>query len=756
MDETVKNKIRNCCLAKEAAPCVSSCPFHFDIREFIPKIERGAFNPAYRFYANAVGFPRIISEICEAPCRASCPRRESGGPLNLKLIEQASVKFATRREPNGYNMPPKGKKAAIVGAGISGLACALRLCNRKYDVTVFEKSERIGGRLWDLLPPEVFLKDIEEQFSKEKYDLKLGCAVNDIKALKEAFDAVYVATGSGGDSFGLVLPESGGPSAAAEGIFVGGSLLGVSYAEAAAQGLKAAGLIEGYIKTDVSRSAEPYIPTKIKLNLDEVKESPEVLPAACGGYSSEEAQKEASRCIKCRCDICYRVCDMMAYYKRFPKQIEEDVHNTIYPGSIDGNAAVATRLIASCNQCGLCGGVCPEEIDVGLFMREAHIAMRDKKAMPWAFHEFWLNDMAFSRSEQAEFFYTPSDSGCRYLFFPGCQMGASEPDYVTKTYDLLRSRTESCGIYVTCCGAPALWSGDRNTYNDICGSLLDKWRGCGEPVVIFGCPACRDMLSASVPEMKGMMISDILLELGVKLTDAAGAEVSVFDPCAARNYQQTQKNVRDLLQAAGYALKPLRYERGQAKCCSWGGQISTANPLYTGWLVKKRLSEGEAPYVVYCTNCRDVFAEAGKSVSHILDLLPGMETSARGVPTFSKRRRNREEVKRSLTEKLLGITLPEGDRMQLYISPDIEAKMNKDKILEEDLASVISFCERTGRKITDSGTGHFIGYHEIGHTTCWCEYSPEDNGYRVHNAYSHRMKIELEEVWNGRKIRIDV
>ena len=95
MDETVKNQIRNCCLEKEAAPCVSACPFHFDVREFVPKAGRGAFNSAYRAYANAVTFPRIVSQICGEPCRAGCPLKDRGGAVNLKLIEQAVVKSAT-------------------------------------------------------------------------------------------------------------------------------------------------------------------------------------------------------------------------------------------------------------------------------------------------------------------------------------------------------------------------------------------------------------------------------------------------------------------------------------------------------------------------------------------------------------------------------------------------------------------------------------------------------------------------------------
>ena len=46
-------------------------------------------------------------------------------------------------------MPLKDKKIAVIGSGLSGLACTLFLCNKKYQVTVFEKEGRIGGRLWN-------------------------------------------------------------------------------------------------------------------------------------------------------------------------------------------------------------------------------------------------------------------------------------------------------------------------------------------------------------------------------------------------------------------------------------------------------------------------------------------------------------------------------------------------------------------------------------------------------------------------------
>ena len=51
-------------------------------------------------------------------------------------------------------------------------------------------------------------------------------------------------------------------------------------------------------------------------------------------------------------------------------------------------------------------------------------------------------------------------------------------------------------------------------------------------------------------------------------------------------------------------------------------------------------------------------------------------------------------------------------------------------------------------------TKHYKAYYEIGAITVWVEYTngkaPEDR--IIHNVYSHRMQIQLEAVFNGRKI----
>lgn len=73
-------------------------------------------------------------------------------------------------DPINFNVPVKDKKIAVIGAGISGLACAFKLAAKKYQVTVFEKTDRIGGKLWELMDSEVFLADIATQGKYLSYE----------------------------------------------------------------------------------------------------------------------------------------------------------------------------------------------------------------------------------------------------------------------------------------------------------------------------------------------------------------------------------------------------------------------------------------------------------------------------------------------------------------------------------------------------------------------------------------------------------
>ena len=74
------------------------------------------------------------------------------------------------------------------------------------------------------------------------------------------------------------------------------------------------------------------------------------------------------------------------------------------------------------------------------------------------------------------------------------------------------------------------------------------------------------------------------------------------------------------------------------------------------------------------------------------------------------------------------------------------------------MENVVEFCERTKRSVHDTEKDTYTGYKEMGYITFWAEYKPTDTPgtYELLNAYTHRIKIDLEAVWNGKKVDLDM
>ena len=137
----------------------------------------------------------------------------------------------------------------MLGAGPAGLSCAVNLAQKKYPVTVFERASGWGGTLRTHPDFAAFDEDISLQFSVVDANFKFD---KDIKSLEElgGYDAVYVATGENGETFGLLdswdseLMTTANPK-----VFIGGSVSGAPLMTSIAQGRKASKIIETFFQT---------------------------------------------------------------------------------------------------------------------------------------------------------------------------------------------------------------------------------------------------------------------------------------------------------------------------------------------------------------------------------------------------------------------------------------------------------------------------------------------------------------------------
>jgi glutamate synthase (NADPH) small chain len=129
--------------------CMSGCPVNNIIPDWNDLVYRQDWKTAIDTLHSTNNFPEFTGRICPAPCEEACVLRINEDPVGIKSIEHAIIDKAweegwVRAQPAAHKT---GKKVAVVGSGPAGLACAQQLARAGHDVTVFEKSDRIGGLL---------------------------------------------------------------------------------------------------------------------------------------------------------------------------------------------------------------------------------------------------------------------------------------------------------------------------------------------------------------------------------------------------------------------------------------------------------------------------------------------------------------------------------------------------------------------------------------------------------------------------------
>ena len=129
--------------------CMSGCPVNNIIPDWNDLVYRQDWKAAIDVLHSTNNFPEFTGRICPAPCEEACVLRINSDPVGIKSIEHAIIDKAWEE---GWVRPQAaphktGKKVAVVGSGGAGLACAQQLARAGHEVTVFEKSDRIGGLL---------------------------------------------------------------------------------------------------------------------------------------------------------------------------------------------------------------------------------------------------------------------------------------------------------------------------------------------------------------------------------------------------------------------------------------------------------------------------------------------------------------------------------------------------------------------------------------------------------------------------------
>lgn len=183
----------------------NGCPVVNLIPEWNDLVYRGRWRDALKALHTTNNFPEFTGRLCPAPCESACVLGINSDPVSIRVIEWNIIDrgFSEGLVEPVLPVGKTGKTVAIVGSGPAGLAAAQQLARAGHSVTVFEKSDRIGGLLRYGIPDFKMEKWVIDrrlvQLKAEGVDFKTSVHVGkDItgEQLRRQFDAVCLAMGA--------------------------------------------------------------------------------------------------------------------------------------------------------------------------------------------------------------------------------------------------------------------------------------------------------------------------------------------------------------------------------------------------------------------------------------------------------------------------------------------------------------------------------------------------------------------------------
>jgi len=185
--------------------CHKGCPLGNIIPDFNDAVHNDDWNRATDLLLETNNFPEFTGRICPAPCEGACVLGINKPPVAIEHIEKSIIEKAFESGKIQPNPPIKRKlsSVAVIGSGPAGLAAADQLNKAGYQVTVFERDEKIGGLLRFGIPDFKLEKWVVERRVNLliaegitfKTNIEVGVDLS-ISDLKNQFTAVLLATGA--------------------------------------------------------------------------------------------------------------------------------------------------------------------------------------------------------------------------------------------------------------------------------------------------------------------------------------------------------------------------------------------------------------------------------------------------------------------------------------------------------------------------------------------------------------------------------
>ncbi|MCS6775088.1 MAG: 2Fe-2S iron-sulfur cluster-binding protein [Chloroherpetonaceae bacterium] len=313
-------------------PCEGVCPAHLETPRMMRQIATGQFREALITVKRSIALPATLGRICPELCEKGCRRAGHDGPVAVCLLKRfvADHDLASGDPYIPPCAPSTGKRVAIIGSGPAGLSAAYYLLQQGHACTLFDAHALPGGMLRYGVPEELLPRDVLDaeirvilQMGAEfRGNVRIGAELS-LDQLRAEYHAVLLATGALQEreflEAGLARSAQGvrvdrrTMQTSLPGVFAAGSVVIASRhaVRAVADGRAAAEAIGHYLAgVAPSRTGKEFSVHAGRLEPEELRPylacgspEPRLIPSGgrAAGFTPEEAQREAQRCLQCAC-----------------------------------------------------------------------------------------------------------------------------------------------------------------------------------------------------------------------------------------------------------------------------------------------------------------------------------------------------------------------------------------------------------------------------------------------------------------------